>query len=207
MSKRILLFGGTFNPIHNGHLIISRHAAENMGIDKIILIPNGDPPHKKNIISKEHRYNMLKKAILIGKFKDPLFDISRYEIDKLTPSYLIETIRKFKNDIKNNFNKFYFLIGPDSFVDLKNWYKFDELIKECIFIVGVDKFSKNNVQITIKKYKKIYKNLNIKIVDIPYLEIRATDIRNKIQQGFSIRNYVPETVERYIQKNELYSSN
>lgn len=207
-KKKILLFGGTFNPIHNGHLIVARIMAEAMGMNKVVLIPNGDPPHKEKVISKTHRYEMLKRAIRAGKNDDPLFDICRYEIEKLTPSYAIKTIRYFKKTLGDTIDKPYWMIGPDNLQDLKNWYKIDELAKECIFLVGIGPYNSPELFSWVgNKAKEFHEKFDIQTVVIPNLDIRSTDIRNRVKKGLSIRHYVPDAVEEYIRDNGIYANN
>lgn len=197
-KKKILLFGGTFNPIHNGHLIVIRDMAEKLGMDKVCLIPNGVPPHKKTKVSPHHKYEMIKLAIQY----ESLFDITTYEIDKHTPAYTIETVRHFKDALGDSIDKPYLAIGPDTVSQIKTWYKIDELIKECIFVAGISSMTTFVFQ-EIQEIQ-VAKNILIKTVIIPHLDIRATDIRERVSKGLSIRHLVPDAVADYIKINGIY---
>lgn len=199
-KKKILLFGGTFNPIHNGHLIVIRDMAEKLGIDKVCLVPNGVPPHKKIEVSPQDRYAMIRLAIQY----DPLFETTRYEIDKHTPAYTIETVRHFKDALGDSIDKPYLAIGPDTVSKIKGWYKIDELIKECIFVAGVSSMTTNIFQ-EIQQLQ-FSKNILIETVMIPHLDIRATDIRERVSKGLSIRHFVPDAISGYIGINGLYKT-
>lgn len=205
-KKKILLFGGTFNPIHNGHLIVARHMAEKIGVDKIVLVPNGKSPLKNNVIPKNHRYEMLKLAVLAGENNDPLFDISTYELEKLTPSFTLETIRYFKRTLKDTIDKPYFMVGPDKLKELVNWYKIDELVKECVFVVGISALTTDAFHM-LATYKSLFPNMEVETVIIPHIDIRSTEIRERVKDGLSIRNYVPNTVVEYIRDNGIYTNN
>lgn len=202
-KHKILLFGGTFNPIHNGHLIISMCAAEAIRADKVCIIPNGIPPHKDSVLSLHHKVEMLKLAIENDKF----FEINRYEIEKTTPSYTLETVRFIKMCMGDTIDKPYVLIGPDNLPDLINWYKIEELVKECIFVVG----SPDGIDVAIWDMVRrwpFYPDLDeLFIAPIPQIDIRSRNIRKRISEGLSIKYFVPETVERYIAKHGLYSDN
>ena len=200
MTKKykLLLFGGTFSPIHNAHLIIARSVAEQREMDRVVLIPNGIPPHKKISVDAMYKYEMIKLAIGV----DWSFDTTTYEIDKRTKAYTIETVRRYKQCLKDSIDKPYWFIGPDNVDDLKNWYKIDELKKECIFIVGISAlttFAFQNVA------EHCLKGFNIETVIIPHLDIRSTDIRERVSKGLSIKYLVPDAVEKYIKVNNLYS--
>ncbi len=201
-KRKILLFGGTFNPIHNGHLIVIRDMAEKLGMDKVYLIPNGNPPHKKIKISPQDKYAMIRLAI---QYDEPLFETTRYEIDKTTPSYTLETIRHIKDTWGDKIDKPYLAVGPDTVSQIETWYKIDELIEECIFVAGISSMTTNVLQ-EIQQLQ-ISKNILIETVIIPHLDIRATDIRERVQKGLSIRHLVPDAIAGYININGLYSTN
>lgn len=211
IENRILLFGGTFNPIHNGHLIVARHMAEEMCVEKVCIIPNGVPPHKENQVSPAMRYEMIKLAIS----NDPMFETTTYEIDKTTPSYTIETVRHFKETM--DIDKPYLMIGPDNLRDLKDWYKIEELMEECVFIIGGDKNMveslneegqfKGGIYMMLFQHYPIYNKMQFEAVEIPHLDIRSTIIRERIEKGLSIRHLVPDAIVDYIEINGLYKTN
>ena len=199
-KKKILLFGGTFNPIHNGHLIVARYMAEKLEIGRVSFVPNGLPPHKDKVVSKEHRLEMLKIAML----NDLGFYYSSYELQKLTPSYAIETVRHYKEVHQDRIDKPYWMIGPDNIDDIKNWHKIDELKKECVFVAGISSMTTCAFQ---NVHERTFEGFDIKTVIIPHIDIRSTDIRERVSKGLSIRHYVPDAVEEYIRENGLYKTN
>lgn len=214
-KKKLLLFGGTFNPIHHAHLIIARTAVEQLGMDKVVFVPNGIPPHKKADPYPFHKLDMIRG--IVGLRHNSIFDVSSYEIVKTTKAYTIETIRNFKECLGDSIDKPYWLIGPDNLEDLKNWYKIEELVKECCFVIAGGKYLNNFLNLDLPEperwyncepfneypfYKTIGKNM--KIVVIPQLDIRATDIRQRVKDGLSIKYLVPDSVERYIENHGLY---
>lgn len=191
MNKNLLLFGGTFNPIHNGHLITSRHAFESLkeelNFDKITLVPNGSAPHKNNFIPAEHRLEMCKMAV---KDND-IFEVCDYETKKDALSYTIDTIQYFKD----KFDQIYMLIGPDTLKELQTWHRTKELITLCKFVVMYDDIS------DLPVYHSVSEHLFVKI---PRIDIRSTLIRERIKQNLSISYFVPPTIESYIKENGLY---
>lgn len=197
--KKIGLLGGTFNPIHIGHLIIAEQCKEQLNLDQIIFIPNGNPPHKnKNIIDKNDRFKMLSLAIEDNKY----FDISDIELKKEEPSYTINTILELKKDTNN---ELFFIMGDDSLFSIQKWYKFEKLIEECNFIVfprekqfdieTYNKFILNELKTTINKFN---------FISFPTINISSTLIREMIVKKISIKYLVPDKVINYIDSNKLY---
>ena len=207
----ILLFGGTFDPIHNGHLIMAQEAYKRLDIDKVIFIPSAFPPHKDNHIDFAHRFEMTKLAIEgIG-----YFEVSDIESKKDEPSYTINTVRHFfKEPIVNEEHTcLRWLIGSDTIPELKNWYKINELINECHFVIAERKTSqKENHVILCKKalkdigIEKDYFTLHFTFFPNPIIEISSIMIREKIKNDNPIKFLVPEKVEKYIYDNELYKN-
>jgi len=209
--NNILLFGGTFNPIHNGHLIMAQEACKQLDIDKIIFIPSFIPPVKKNHISFVHRFNMTKLAIEGIN----CFEISDIESKKEGTSYTIDTVRYFykKSIVNKEHTCIRWLIGADTIPELKNWYKINELIEECNFIIAERNNSpKENPVTSCKKVlkeigiKKDYFTLYFTFFHNPTIEISSTMIREKIKNNNSIKFLVPEKVEKYIYDNQLYKN-
>lgn len=197
---KIGLMGGTFNPIHNGHLIISEHIRDSIGLDKIIFIPSGNPPHKASddLLRAEIRKDLTLLAIL----SNPKFSLSTIEIERAGKSYTIDTIRELKKQYSED--ELYFIIGADSLFELNLWKDYEELLRITNFIV-VDRPGANNSEIDtiIHNLQKNYGAI-IKRVDIPLIEISSTDIRNRIKKGLSIKYLVPDKVEEFIINEGLY---
>lgn len=186
--KRVAIMGGTFNPIHNGHLIMAEQVVTQLGFDEILFIPNNIPPHvdKKNAIDGEIRAKMVQLAIE----DNPKFTLSKLELVSGGISYSIDTIKKLKEENPNV--DYYFIIGGDEVEYLPKWHKIDELVKLVTFVavkrVGFKRQS---------KYPLIW-------IDAPLIEISSTDLRQRIKAQQSINYLVPKNVIDYIKRNGLY---
>lgn len=200
IKVRIGIMGGTFDPIHNGHLVIAQEVLEQFKLDKILFIPNGNPSHKKSIhiSSKKNRFHMTKLAIL----DNPHFFISDIEYKNDRPSYSYDTICSLKHTFADS--EFYFIVGDDSILDILNWYKSTELINLCKFIV-VNRPNFNNEAVSTQ-IKFLEDNFNASILRIDHLgfDISSTEIRHRIYSNKSVQYLVPPSVEAYIRKKELY---
>lgn len=190
--------GGTFNPIHSGHLLVGEAACEHLSLDEVIFIPAGTPPHKekgKILFSSEERYEMTKLAIR----GNPSFGISRYEIEKSTPSYAIQTIQHF-SELYGKGTKLYFILGSDSIMEILSWYRGKEILDLCHFAVVVRPgFHETDLREKLKGYLK-EKEKKVTIIRAPVMDVSSTHVRNRIYSGGSIRYLVPETVRKYIYK-------
>jgi nicotinate-nucleotide adenylyltransferase len=193
---KIGIFGGTFNPIHNGHLRISETARSKFKLDKIYFVPSANPPHKDLILAdKNHRYQMTTIAIQ----NNPNFFISPFEMDSKN-KYSYQTIEHFLKQ-KNQDDEIFFIIGMDSLNNIHKWVKGYELLTLCKFIV----ISRPNQKLLQNEHlQKFSKNL-LFINDLE-IGISSTIIREKIKNNLSIKYLVPNLIENYIRKNGLYSS-
>lgn len=198
---KIGIMGGTFDPIHFGHLFIAQTAVDRIGLSKIIFIPTGQPPHKDHrlITNKYHRMDMVELAIQ-GNSK---FQVSSIEIDKEETTYTIDTMREL---IKYYGEKadFYFITGTDAFIKIETWKEYDKLLSLVNFVVITRKVM--NHRVLDEKIELFTKEYNAKIIkiDIPVLEISSTDIRRRVKEELSIKYLLPENVEKYILENRLY---
>ncbi len=192
--------GGTFDPIHNGHLILAEYARTTFGLDKILFIPTGKPPHKDkdSISSNSHRYNMTLFAIN----SNPYYLISSIEIQRESIAYTIDTIKYLKS--KFNYTDFYFILGSDSLYQIHKWKDYKELLGLCNFIVAKRQdLDNDNLKVKIKELSELYGS-PLSILESPLIDISSTEIRNRVKKGLSIKYLVPESVEQYIEKNKLY---
>jgi len=211
---RIAIMGGTFNPIHFGHLRIAEEVREAFNLDKVIFIPTFMPPHKDNgsLISPEHRFEMVQLAV-----KDnPFFEASDVEIKRGGRSYSVVTLRALRD--KYTGTDFSFIAGTDSFNDITTWCEYEELFKLTNFIViprpgyPVKKIAEILPVELARKFwydaeKAVYINDYGKFVT--YMEttlfgISASGIRKMIKEGNSTRYILPKEVEDYVTKNGLY---
>lgn len=199
--KRIAIMGGTFDPIHYGHLSAAEAVWEKYHLDRVIFVPSGTPPHKINIevTSAEHRFKMVQMAVS----SNPHFRASRIEIDRKGYTYTIDTIREIKAVFGDKLD-IYFITGADALLEIMTWKKADELLKECSYIaVTRPGYIKKDLFDWIDILKKNY-GADISAMDVPAFAISSTDIRNRIRDGRSIKYLVPQSVEEYIMKNNLY---
>ncbi|MCJ7689854.1 MAG: nicotinate-nucleotide adenylyltransferase [Clostridiaceae bacterium] len=194
------IFGGTFDPIHIGHVHIAYEALYNLHLDKIIFMPAGNPPHKTNkvIIDSKIRYELVKKAIE----KENYFEISDYEINKKDNSYTYETLELF-NALDRSI-EWYFLVGADSLMELDNWKNAGRLLENCKMIV-YNRAGFTKEEVLVQKHH-IEQKFNSKIIflDMPIIDISSTNIRNNIKKGRNVNYLLPEGVEEIIHKLNLY---
>ncbi len=198
MQKPIAVLGGTFNPIHNGHIKMANAALSECDISKVIFLPNGMPPHKsgETIVSPQHRLNMVRLAIS-GNDK---FELSDYEIKRDKPSYTVDTQRALKEIYDC---PIYFIIGADSLFTLHLWKSPEILIKECNFIV-CDRKSEadSDVNETARKINDM--GGNVKVLSMSRIDVTSTDIRKCVKNGDDVSKYLSADVYQYIKENKLY---
>lgn len=200
----ILLFGGSFDPVHNGHLAIARAAAELLKVEKTYLIPAALPPHKigQTRTPIHHRLEMLRRAIA----DDKNLDISACEAERPGPSYTIDTVRYFRAMLGPQ-PRIFWLVGGDSIRDLPTWKNIAQLADECILVTAprpdcpIDWSPLENVlseqQITqMKNY----------VLATPQVDISATDLRRRIAKNLPIDHLTPPPVIDYIKTRNLYRS-
>jgi nicotinate-nucleotide adenylyltransferase len=194
------IFGGTFDPIHIGHIHIAYEALYSLHLDKILFMPAGNPPNKMNkeITDAQIRYGLVKKAIECESH----FDISNYEINKKENSYTYETLEYF-NKLHDNI-EWYFLIGGDSLMDLVNWKNVDRLLNSCKLVVY--NRAGFTVEEVLKEKNRVEKEFNSKItfLNMPIIDISSTNIRKSIKAGRNIEYLLPKGVENIIDKLHLY---
>ncbi|MDU6031102.1 MAG: nicotinate-nucleotide adenylyltransferase [Peptoniphilus harei] len=197
--KKYGIFGGSFNPIHYGHLMICEYIKEEMGLDKVIFIPTGNPPHKELELSAEDRYEMVRLAIS----PNPDFEISDIETTRVKKSYTVDTIRELKKIYKEE--KLYFLIGLDSLFQLKTWMKIGDLSQEIEFVVALRPGYLDREEVN-KEIDFLRENFGTKInlIKTPLYEISSTDLRDRIRVGKSLRYLIPKKVLDYIEESGFY---
>lgn len=202
---KIGLFGGTFNPIHYGHLRGAEEVRELFGLDKVIFIPSGIPPLKgSDVIEGIHRFNMVKLAVE----NNPYFEVSDYEINLKEPSYTVNTVDHFKKLYGDD--TLLFIIGVDALLELPRWYKPEELLRKIDFIV----MARPNFDITKTNFIKesesegVFNILNsdkkLFYAKISPNFLSSTFLRDYLRKGRSIRYLTPDSVIDYINSNNLY---
>ncbi|MFW5998972.1 MAG: nicotinate-nucleotide adenylyltransferase [Halanaerobiaceae bacterium] len=196
----IAVFGGTFDPIHMGHLIIAEQAYNSFGVDDIIFMPAGNPPHKldKKITRDKHRLNMINLVVRDNSH----FSVSTLEMELDKKSYTYETLIYMKEKYPDE--DIYFIIGSDSLQDIYDWKKTDYLLKNANFIVASRPgFSLENI-LSNEKFKPYRKYINL--LDNSMIDISSTQIRKLLAENKSIRYLtIPEVIE-YIKIHSLYQN-
>jgi len=209
------VMGGTFNPIHLGHLRAAEEVALSLQLEQVIFIPSANPPHKgeKGIVSFAHRWRMLELAV----GGNPLFILSDLEYQREGKSYSVETLTQLAEQYSGD-EELYFVLGSDAFLELPTWKSYRELFSLCHFVVvnrpGFQQellltMLKTHVSgdyaydVTLQGY--VHPDYNIVYYrEITLLDISSTYIRDLLAIGHSVRYLVPESVEQYIQQNSLY---
>lgn len=215
-GERIGLLGGTFNPVHRGHLRVAEEVLEKAGLNRVLLIPSHIPPHKTltDVASPEDRLAMIRLA-LAGKRH---FEASSIEIDGKGKSYSIVTVKKIGSAYPGA--RVFFIVGVDAFLEIETWRSYSRLLEQCHFIVVSrpryrladaasvlgDWFSPWIHRLRGKGPipDDVLRRYRIFLLSIRALAISATDIRGRVRSGRSIRRLVPPAVEAYIKKHRLY---
>lgn len=199
--KSFAILGGTFDPVHTGHIEIAKSVLKQTGAEKILFIPSGNPPHKdeKTVTDKFHRLKMLNMAVE-GQ-KD--FVVSTIEIDREGKTYTIDTIRELR-EIFGDDVKFFFIMGADALHYIYMWKDFEELLKICSFAAVTRPGYRTaelekDVDILTNKYGG-----DIHIIEIPPVNVSSSEIRDNIKSDVSIKDMVNSNVYDYIVKNRLY---
>ena len=196
--KHYGIMGGTFNPIHLGHLMISEYIRDEIKLDKIIFVPTGNPPHKSDLLDAEIRYEMTKMAIEGNEN----FMVSDIETKRQGVSYTVDTVNQLSEQLDAELS---FIIGSDTLFQLKTWKRFDELAKQIEFICAI---RPEYMATKILSSELIYLNqkfdARIKIIKTPQYMISSTDLRNRIKYGKSLKYLLPDKLIEYIYERRLY---
>lgn len=194
---KIAIMGGTFDPVHYGHLVTAEAARCGFHLDKVIFVPSGRPPHKRerNISPAEHRLTMTRLAVATN----PFFQVSRVEIDRPGFSYAIDTVNAFFDQYGPD-TEIYFITGADAILEILTWKHVDRLVEKCRFIAATRPgFQLSDLQDLLHRFSG-----RIIFMEVPALAISSTNIRERVQKGRPIKYLLPETVEEYIFDNDLY---
>jgi nicotinate-nucleotide adenylyltransferase len=196
----LAIMGGTFDPIHNGHLVVAEQVRHSFACDKVLFVPAASPPHKNEstITAVADRLAMTKMAVE----SNPWFEVSALEIERPGPSYTIDTVREIKKNYQPE--NLYFITGADAVLEILSWKDVNNLLASCKFIAATRPgYDLSNLQQRLKALPKEYFK-NIIPFYVPSLSISSTDIRNRVASGKPIKYLLPESVERYIYDNLLY---
>ena len=195
---KIGLFGGTFDPIHIGHMILMENVINNLDLDKIYVLPNSNPPHK--LENKKTALNLRLKMVNEAIKDNPKLEINDYDYRDNEIHYTFDTINYFKKYYPND--EIFFIMGEDSFLDIEKWKNYKEILKENLIIFK--RYSNKNFSL-ISKINQVRKyNKNIYLIDNIALDISSTLIRNLVKENKSIRYLVNDEVINIIKEEKLY---
>ncbi|MFC1977763.1 nicotinate-nucleotide adenylyltransferase [Chloroflexota bacterium] len=194
------VLGGTFDPIHNGHIVVAEETRARLNLAEVLFIPAGQPWLKAGspILAAEHRVQMVRLAIA----DEPYFKLSTVEIDRAGPSYTVDTITELQTRLGAG-DELYFILGWDSLAQLPQWRQPSRLGKMCRLVAvprpGYPLPDLNSLEAIIPGLSR-----SLIVLDKPEIDIDATEIRKRVARGLSIRHLVPEPVDEYIRQHQLY---
>ncbi|SHN85861.1 nicotinate-nucleotide adenylyltransferase [Desulfitobacterium chlororespirans] len=198
--KRIGIMGGTFDPLHYGHLVAAEMARHEFALEKVIFIPTGNPPHKvgRRVTSPGDRYEMVKRAVRDNRF----FEVSDLEILREGYSYTVDTLKDMHELYPQH--ELYFITGADAFREIFTWREVQSVLSLSHFI-GASRpgFDPHEFLEELKRdYPEFLPHMHL--FDVPALAISSTDIRSRVKEGKPIRYLLPESVRLYIEEADLY---
>ncbi len=219
MSLKLGILGGTFNPVHYGHLAAAEEVSNRLGLERVLFVPSFIPPHKEeeDFPSFVHRMDMVRLAIA----GNPMFELSDIEIIRGGRSYTIDTIEALRHTRQEA--ELYFITGLDSFLEIQTWNRWEKLLTLCGFVVlsrpgyrFQDLSRINFMKSAEKELAALDRGFSTRAVVrsgefavflemIPLYDISSTDIRRRIRENRSIKYLLPDAVETYIIKNKLYA--
>jgi nicotinate-nucleotide adenylyltransferase len=201
--RRVGVIGGTFDPVHYGHLVIAEEVYATLDLAEMIFVPAGHPPHKLHnlVASAQHRLAMLELAIAGNAH----FSISRVDLDRPGPSYTVETLRLLRQQWEEQ-TAIYFLIGWDSLEDFLTWRDSAGILAQLSYLVAVRRPGYNEDSNYRASLEARLPGINSRllVVSAPQLEISSTDLRTRVAEGRPIKYQLPESVEQYIEQYSLY---
>ena len=200
--KKVGIMGGTFDPIHTGHLILGENAYEQFVLDGVLFMPSGNPPHKKDRqgASNEQRTEMVRLAVE----DNPHFRLSLEEMHELGYIYTSKTLQRLTE--KNPDTDYYFIMGGDSLMQFETWRDPQRICRLCTIAASVrDGMTTQELEAQIAHLKKIY-DADIRVLGVPNLDISSSDIRHRCAGGRTFRYFVPESVYAYILQLGLYQA-
>jgi nicotinate-nucleotide adenylyltransferase len=197
---RLGILGGTFDPIHLGHLLIAELARESLSLERVLFTPAGDPPHKQDQqkTAAHHRRQMVALAIE----DNPYFELNTLDLERPGPNYSVDTIRQIRAHYDLPADDCFFIIGGDSLADLPTWHKPDVLIKLCRLAV----IHRPGYRPDVSHLEAVIPGLKARLdwVETPAFELSSSLLRSKIRAGHTIRYQIPDKVIAYIERHRLY---
>jgi len=197
--QRIGVIGGTFDPIHYGHLAAAEEARVRVNLEKVLFAVAGLPPHKldEEVTPVEHRLAMVQ----LGIFSNPDFELSRVDVDRSGPSYTVDTISILQEQWGQG-TEMFFILGLDSLVEVPTWHQPERLIQLC-HLVAV---ARPGFEVDMRQLEDSVPGISsrVEIIGMPEVDISSSDLQRRVREGLPIRYQVPEEVERYIREHRLY---
>ncbi len=220
-GRRIALFGGTFDPIHSGHLAVARAAVRRFALDRVHFIPCARPPHKpaSELAGFAHRFAMV--ALACDGYATFLPSLAEAETDGRASRvyYSVDTVRRFRRLLHAPGDRLFFLLGADSFLQIDSWHRYEQLLNLCDFIVA------HRPGFPVESLRKVIparllgrpatprwsgrraiplRRTTVHLLENVNSEVSATEVRHRAERGKSLRGLVPQSVEEYIKKDNLY---
>ncbi len=186
--------GGSFDPIHLGHLVTAEQARVDLGLDEVVFIPAGTPWQKDDTTDAEHRYLMT----VLATSANPRFSVSRIEIDRDGPTYTVDTLRALR--AAHPGEEFWFISGADAIVNIVTWRDADEVLDLARFVAATRPGH------DVAALERPGLRERVTTLDVPALAVSSTDIRERVAAGRSVRYLIPREVEEYIRKHGLYGA-
>lgn len=198
-QNKIGIMGGTFDPIHYGHLLIAQSAAEEFGLDQVIFLPTGQSPHKSGseVTDPAIRYEMTRIAIC----DNPLFGISDIESGSVNVNYTYLTLQKMQEIYPDA--ELYFIMGEDSLDEFHNWKHPEEICRKAVILVAARNDAVHKAEVKVANAGKEYE-AEIRLLSAPYFSVSSREIRERVKKGRGVRYMIPEAVEDYIRHHSLY---
>lgn len=198
---RIGIMGGTFNPIHYGHLLIAENAREQMKLDRVHFIPTGRSPHKQGIqiLDGVHRLQMVRLAVA----DQPAFFADDRELQQDEVSYSYLTVQRMKEE--HPMDELFFIMGGDSLRDFKTWYHPEKICSHASIIAAIrDTSGREQLEVYAEELKQLF-SANVYLIQTPDLSVSSSELRRRVVSGHSIRYQVPDVVIDYIDRQHLYT--
>lgn len=196
---KIGIYGGSFDPIHKGHVHAAENFKEELGLDKVIVIPAYEPPHKKGLAMtpSEHRYNMC--MIAFGDMDG--FEVSDCEIKRADEGYMSDTIEEIRNIYPDD--ELYLLLGGDMLLDFRSWHAWSKIADEAVIAASTRKWEEED---TLEREAAVLRSEGAEVIIVPIdvMEISSTEVREAVKNGDDIASKVPKGVDEYIWNNYLY---
>ncbi|MWC00312.1 nicotinate-nucleotide adenylyltransferase [Agromyces seonyuensis] len=191
--RRIGIMGGTFDPVHHGHLVAASEVAQSFDLDEVVFVPTGQPAYKSAATEAEHRYLMT----VIATASNPRFTVSRVDIDRDGPTYTIDTLRDLRR-VYGPDAELFFITGADAVAQILDWKNADELWELANFVA----VSRPGHVLSVSDLPK----RDVNLLEVPALAISSTDCRERVRRGYPVWYLVPDGVVQYISKHHLYRS-